>query len=76
MHPKELKIEDFTYNLPDERIAKFPLNDRASSKLLTYKGGKIAHTIFRNIGDELPANTMLVFNNTRVIQARIVFHNL
>lgn len=74
MHPKELKIEDFTYNLPDERIAKFPLTDRSSSKLLTYKGGNIAHTTFRNIGDELPENAMLVFNNTRVIQARIVFH--
>lgn len=74
MHPKNIKIEDFTYNLPDERIAKFPLSDRSSSKFLTFKQGKISHTVFKNICSELPENSLLVFNNTRVIQARMIFH--
>lgn len=74
MHPKNLRIEDFTYDLPDERIAKYPLADRSSSKFLTYRQGNISHTIFNRILSEIPHGTLLVFNNTRVIQARLFFH--
>lgn len=71
--PEEIKIEDFDYDLPDERIAKFPLQGRDSSKLLLYRGGAISETVFRELPDALPGNSLLVFNNTKVIQARLHF---
>lgn len=74
MHPSQLQIKDFTYELPDERIARYPLAERDLSKLLIYKDGKIAEDVYRNIGDHLPADTLLVFNNTKVIEARILFY--
>lgn len=73
MHPKELAIQDFTYNLPDERVAKYPLANRDESKLLLYKKGDVSHTIFSNIADELPADCLLVFNNSKVVEARLLF---
>ena len=69
-----LPINLFDYPLPDERIAKYPLAERDQSKLLVYQDGQITESLFRQIGDYLPANALLVYNNTRVIQARIVFH--
>lgn len=69
-----IKISDFDYPLPDERIARFPTEERDSSRLLVYRDGEIGDTVFRNIGKELPAGATLVFNNTRVIRARIVMH--
>lgn len=69
-----IKISDFDYPLPDERIARFPTGERDSSRLLVYRDGAIGDTVFRNIGKELPAGATLVFNNTRVIRARIVMH--
>lgn len=66
-------IDDYNYKLPDERIAKFPLNQRDSSKLLIYKKGKISESIFASVADFLPHNALLVYNNTRVIQARLIF---
>ena len=66
-------IDDFDYELPDERIAKFPLSKRDASKLLIYKNGKISENIFSNLADYLPENSLLVYNNTRVIQARLIF---
>ncbi|NDV46839.1 S-adenosylmethionine:tRNA ribosyltransferase-isomerase [Paludibacter sp. 221] len=66
-------INDFDYPLPDNRIAKFPLTKRDSSKLLVYEDGKIEESIFSNLVDFLPQNALLVYNNTRVIQARLVF---
>lgn len=66
-------MEAYNYDLPDERIAKFPLEKRDESKLLLYEDGLISHTIFKNIADSLPAGSLIVFNNTKVIQARLLF---
>lgn len=71
---RHIDINDFNYNLPDERIAKFPLAERSSSKLLIYDNGTIAESHFRNVAEYLPEGAMLVFNNTRVVRARIVMH--
>ncbi len=71
---RQIDINNFDYPLPDERIAKFPLAERTSSKLLIYHNGSIHHSHFRNIAEELPRDTMLVFNNTRVVRARMVMH--
>lgn len=70
---QQIRIEDFDYSLPDERIAKFPLAKRDESKLLLYSGGEIGEGIFKNITDYLPQGALMVFNNTRVIQARLMF---
>ena len=71
--PEIINLSSFTYELPEERIAKFPPGDRSSSKLLYYNKGKIEHFTFRSIPDLLPDNASLYFNNTRVIPARISF---
>ena len=71
---KPLLIETYNYDLSDERIAKYPLAERDSSKLLVYKNGEICESVFSNISEILPDNCLLVCNNTRVIHARIVFH--
>ena len=71
-HPESLSILDFTYNLPEERIAHFPLSERDASKLLVYKDRKISHITFAQLGDEIPENALLVFNATKVIRARIL----
>ncbi len=73
MHPSQLQIKDFTYHLPDERIARYPLAERDLSKLLVYKNGIIKEDIYRNIGEYTDADTLLLFNNTRVIEARMLF---
>lgn len=73
--PKEIQIEDFNYPLPEERIAKFPLEQRDQSKLLVYKQGTIRQDVYKNIEHYLPENAALVFNNTRVVQARMHFTN-
>ena len=69
-----ININDFDYPLPDERIAKFPLAERDSSKLLVYRGGEISERHFSDIGEELPEGSLLVFNNTKVVRARLVMH--
>ena len=66
-------ITEFSYPLPEERIAKFPLADRAQSKLLVYERGHISEDRFSSLADRLPEGSMLVFNNTKVIRARLVF---
>ncbi len=71
---RHIDINDFNYNLPDERIAKFPLEERSSSKLLVYDNGTITESHFRNVAEFLPKGATLVFNNTRVVRARIVMH--
>lgn len=73
MDTKHIQIRDYDYPLPDERIAKFPLAERDSSKLLVYEGGHISETVFRNLPSLLPEGSLMVFNNTRVIQARLHF---
>ena len=73
MTVKQINISDYNYELPDERIAKFPLEKRDSSKLLTYVSGSVSTNVFSSLPEILPANSCLVFNNTRVIQARLEF---
>ena len=73
MDTKHIQIRDYNYPLPDERIAKFPLSERDSSKLLVYRGGQISETQFRSLPSLLPEGALMVFNNTRVIQARLHF---
>jgi S-adenosylmethionine:tRNA ribosyltransferase-isomerase len=73
MTVKQINISDYNYELPDERIAKFPLVKRDSSKLLTYVSGNVSTNVFSSLPEILPANSCLVFNNTRVIQARLEF---
>ena len=73
MTVKQINISDYNYNLPDEKIAKFPLEKRDSSKLLTYVSGNVSTNVFSSLPEILPANSCLVFNNTRVIQARLEF---
>ncbi len=70
---QKININDYSYALPDERIAKFPLPHRDESKLLLYRGGTVSESVFKHIADYLPKGALVVFNNTRVIQARLLF---
>ena len=74
MNERHIDINEFDYDLPDGRIAKFPLAERSASKLLVYRGGEIGEAHFADIGDVLPEGQLLVFNNTKVIRARIIMH--
>ncbi len=71
---KQIHIDEYNYSLPEERIAKFPLAQRDESKLLLYRSGEISESVFKHIADYLPEDSLLVFNNTRVIQARLLFN--
>ena len=71
---EEILIEEFNYPLPDERIAKYPLANRDQSKLLVYRDGQVSEDQFFHIGEYLASGSLLIYNNTRVIQARLVFH--
>lgn len=73
MDTKHIHISDYNYDLPDSRIAKFPLKERDHSKLLIYDRGTVSEDIFYNLPLHLPAGALMVFNNTRVIQARMHF---
>ena len=73
MDTKEIQIKDYNYPLPDERIAKFPLPERDSSKLLVYKSGEVTDDVFRSLPNYLPQGALMVFNNTKVIRARLHF---
>jgi S-adenosylmethionine:tRNA-ribosyltransferase-isomerase (queuine synthetase) len=66
---QNIKISDFNYTLPDEKIAKYPLPQRDSSKLLIYKDSQLSSSNFSSLPDQLPGNSLLIFNNTRVIHA-------
>ncbi len=72
-HPGHINIENYNYDLPSDRIAKFPLDHRDESKLLVYKDGQIHQSIFKKIDQLLPSNSLLIFNDTKVIQARLLF---
>ena len=67
-------IADYNYPLPDERIAKYPLPERDHSKLLIYRDGQVSEDLFYHIGDHIAPDALLIYNNTRVIQARLEFH--
>ena len=73
MHPKNISILEYTYSLPDEKIANYPLPDRDASKLLILKEGHLLEDQYKNIAGYLPENALLIFNNTKVIEARILF---
>jgi len=73
MHPKNLSISDFDYPLPEERIARFPLEERDASRLLVYRNGIITESSYRQLADVLPEGATLVFNDTRVLEARLLF---
>jgi len=70
---EEILIEEYNYPLPDERIAKYPLAERDQSKLLVYRNGKVSEDQFDHVGTYLSPGSLLIYNNTRVIQARLVF---
>jgi S-adenosylmethionine:tRNA ribosyltransferase-isomerase len=71
--PLELSMSDFGYDLPDEKIARYPLERRDQSKLLVWKAGKMKEGLFERLGGFLPARSMLVFNDSRVLEARVLF---
>lgn len=73
INPKHIHISEFTYPLPEERIAKFPLPVRDQSKLLIYRHGEVTENSFTSLPDYLPAGSLMIFNNTKVIQARLHF---
>ncbi len=73
MDTKHIKISDYSYDLPDERIAKFPMSQRDHSKLLVYNHGEVSHDVFHHLPEYLPKGALMVFNNTKVIQARLHF---
>ncbi len=73
MHPKNISINNFNYNLPEEKIARYPLEKRDDSKLLIFSNGDISEDRYKNIADHLPTNSLLIFNDTKVIKARILF---
>jgi len=71
--PRKIQIADYTYDLPADRIATHPLPDRDASRLLIYDNGNISEDVYRNIAEHLPEHSLIVFNDTRVIEARILF---
>ena len=68
-----IEVNNFSYQLPPERIAKYPLSERDQSKLLFYRNGKIKHQKFVELPELLPPRTTLFFNDTKVIPARMIF---
>ena len=69
----DIRISEYDYGLPDERIAKFPLEKRDISKLLLYDNGRISEDVFYNLPDYLEAGETMVFNDTKVVPARLFF---
>ena len=70
--PRNLQIREYTYDLPEERVARYPLADRDGSRLLIYKAGNIAESVYRNLPEYLPPGAFMVFNDTKVIEARLL----
>ena len=75
MDPRELSIKDFSYDLPEDRIAKYPLAERDSAKLMIYRNGQISQDLFLHIDRYIPRHSLVLFNNTRVIHARLILLN-
>jgi S-adenosylmethionine:tRNA ribosyltransferase-isomerase len=71
--PGNLSIIDFDYNLPKERIANYPLSERDLSKLLVYKNGAFEDSVYQNLPDYIPEKSLMVFNETKVVHARLLF---
>jgi S-adenosylmethionine:tRNA ribosyltransferase-isomerase len=70
--PRNLQIREYTYDLPEERIARYPMADRDGSKLLIYKAGDIGESVYRDLPGHLPPGAFMVFNDTKVIEARLL----
>ncbi len=70
---QNISIHDYTYFLPEERIAKYPLPERDASRLLIYKDEAISEDIYKNISGHIPSHSLLIFNNTKVVEARLLF---
>ena len=70
---QQINIDEYDYPLQDERIAKFPIEQRDKSKILLYQNGEVSESIFNNLPNYLPEKSLIVFNNTRVIRARLLF---
>lgn len=75
MHPKYISIKDYSYLLPEDKIAKFPLPNRAEAKLLIYDQGKISESQYLKLAEKLRKGCCLVYNNTKVVEARLLFKN-
>lgn len=73
MHPGQLRISDYSYSLPDERIARYPLPERDGSKLLIYRDGRITEDTFRHLPQAIPPGSLMLFNQTKVVHARLLF---
>jgi S-adenosylmethionine:tRNA ribosyltransferase-isomerase len=73
LHPKQISIEDYQYELPEERIAQYPLDERDASKLLVYNNGIIAEDTYAHIADYIPVDSLVVFNHTKVVYTRLLF---
>ena len=73
MHPRDIRIADYTYSLPEDMIAKYPLAERDLSKLLIYNNGNISEDIYRNISQYISPGSFVVFNDTKVVHARLLF---
>jgi len=73
IHPKNLSINNYTYTLPEDKIAKYPMSPRDESKLLVFKNGAIEQGLYKQLPSYLAANTLLIFNNTKVVEARLLF---
>jgi len=73
MHPKDISISEFSYELPEQMIAVYPLPQRDASKLLIYRDGHIGEDIYRNLADHIPVESLLIFNDTKVVEARLLF---
>ena len=73
MDTKHIQISDYNYELPDSRIPRFPVTPRDHSKLLVYRQGEVSEDYFYNIANYLPEHSLMVYNNTKVIQARLHF---
>ncbi len=73
MHPGKLQIKEYNYILPDELIARYPLTERDNSRLLVAKNKAICEDIYRNMVHHLPENSLVIFNNTKVVEARLIF---
>lgn len=73
MDPKNIQIRDYTYTLPEDQIAWFPLTQRDASRLLIFRDGEITEDFYYNLSNHIPAGSLMVFNNTKVLEARILF---
>ena len=76
MKKEHINLDDYNYDLPEDRIAQYPVQERDMSRLLIYRNKEIFHDTFKNINIHIPAQSLLVFNNTRVIRARILFNKV